>query len=70
MNTSHEDVIIENRDLGEVTHVGKTRLVPEGVKIINPAFDMTPPELVSAIITEKGIIYPPYLENIKKILAT
>ena len=68
MEKGHQDVIIENRDFKEVTHVGQTCIVPEGVKVLNPAFDMTPPELVTAIITEKGIIYPPYLENIKKTL--
>ncbi|MHA1377528.1 MAG: S-methyl-5-thioribose-1-phosphate isomerase [Candidatus Helarchaeota archaeon] len=68
MQTNHEEVIIENRSFKEVTYIGNTRIVPIGVKVINPAFDKTPPNLVSAIITEKGIIYPPYLENIKKLI--
>ncbi|MHA1298713.1 MAG: S-methyl-5-thioribose-1-phosphate isomerase [Candidatus Helarchaeota archaeon] len=67
MKKSYDEVIIEERSPREMTHVGSTCIVPEGVKVINPAFDMTPPELVTAIITEKGIIYPPYLENIKEI---
>ena len=44
------------------------RIVPEGVPVLNPAFDMTPPELVTGIITEKGIIYPPYEQNIQKMI--
>ena len=40
-------------------------LAPEGIGILNPAFDVTSQELISAIITEKGIIYPPYRQNIE-----
>ncbi|MEM2909587.1 MAG: S-methyl-5-thioribose-1-phosphate isomerase [Nitrososphaerota archaeon] len=53
-----EDVVIEFRDEDEVHYVGRTRITPKGVKTINPAFDMTPPELVTAVITEKGIYEP------------
>lgn len=53
-----EDVVIEFRDENEVHYIGRTRITPDGVKVINPAFDMTPPELITAIITEKGIYEP------------
>lgn len=67
MEKNYNEVIIEERDSKEVTHCGEKRIVPEGVNVYNPAFDITPPELVKAIITENGIIKPPYLNNILKI---
>lgn len=60
-----EDVVIEERDQNEVAVINGWRIVPDGVAVINPAFDVTPPELVSAIITERGIIYPPFKENLR-----
>jgi len=63
-----DEVIIEERDSREVKYVGVTQIVPEKVPVYNPAFDMTPPELVTAIITEKGIIKPPYDINIPKMI--
>ncbi len=45
----------------------KKPIAPDKVHVFNPSFDMTPAELVSAIITEKGIIKPPFKENIRKI---
>jgi len=57
---------IEERSPAEITHIKGIRIAPEGVKVRNPAFDVTPNKYISAIITEKGIIYPPYDENIKK----
>lgn len=67
LKTDHKDVVIEERDKREVTHVGSHQITPTGVSVINPAFDITPPEFVTAIITEKGIISPPYEKNINKI---
>ena len=58
-----EDVIIEERDPKEVTDIYGHRIVPEGVPVMNPAFDITPPELISAIITERGVIRPPFKDN-------
>jgi len=59
MSESFEDVKIEQRDSKEVSHVlGKVQIVPEGVNCINYAFDFTPFELVSAVITEDGV-FPP-----------
>lgn len=52
------DTIIEQRDGDEVRYYGGARICPEGTEVINPAFDITPKELVTGIITEKGIIDP------------
>jgi methylthioribose-1-phosphate isomerase len=57
---------IEERPAREVTHVGSTRLAPEGARVRNPAFDVTPNRLVSAIITERGIFRAPYLESLAR----
>jgi methylthioribose-1-phosphate isomerase len=51
---------IEERSDREVTHVGASRLTPEGARIRNPAFDVTPAKYVTAIVTERGIARPPY----------
>ncbi len=51
---------IEERDHAEVTHCGGTQTAPAGVSVWNPAFDVTPAELITAIITEKGVIRPPF----------
>lgn len=59
---------IEERSHREVTHVGDVRIAAEGVKVYNPAFDVTEHELVSAIITEKGIVRPPYSVNLRKMM--
>jgi methylthioribose-1-phosphate isomerase len=67
MKTNAEDVIIEMRKGTEVTGIGDNKTAPDGIGVINPAFDMTPPELISGIITEKGIAKPPYEDSIKKL---
>ena len=53
-----EEAVIEERDPKEVTNVGSERIAPEGVKVLNPAFDITPLEYVDAVITEEGILTP------------
>lgn len=58
---------IEQRTPTEVTHVGNTRIVPEGVSVFNPAFDVTPNEFVTAIVTEQGVARPPYTESLAKL---
>jgi methylthioribose-1-phosphate isomerase len=58
---------IEQRTPTEVTHIGNTRIVPEGVSVFNPAFDVTPNELVTAIVTEVGVARPPYLESLARL---
>jgi methylthioribose-1-phosphate isomerase len=62
-----EDVIIEQRKSSEVTGIGDKKTAPDGIDVINPAFDMTPPELISGIITENGIAKPPFQESIKEL---
>lgn len=59
---------IEEREAREVTHVGPTRLTPEGAKIRNPAFDVTPNRYVTAIITEKGVCRAPYHDSLRALL--
>jgi methylthioribose-1-phosphate isomerase len=54
------DVVIEERSRDEIATIGNRTFVPSAVPVKNPAFDATPMELVSAIITEKGIIRPPF----------
>lgn len=61
------EIPIEERGSDEVTHVGDTQIAPEGMDVYNPAFDVTPHQNVTGIITEKGIIYPPFTEHIKII---
>jgi len=58
---------IEQRDAREVTHIGDSRLVPEGVGVFNPAFDVTPNELVTAIITDVGVARPPFLQSLARL---
>ena len=65
--TDAKDVIIEMRKGTEVTQIGTVRTAPDGVSVINPAFDMTPPELISGIITEKGVATAPYTVSIPKL---
>ena len=56
---------IEERNAREVTHVGGAQLAPAGASVWNPAFDVTPHRLIAGIITERGIVRPPYIEALK-----
>jgi methylthioribose-1-phosphate isomerase len=67
MKSSPQDVIIEQRKGTEVTQIGDKKTAPDGINVINPAFDMTPPELISGIITEAGVVKPPFEESIPKL---
>lgn len=63
---SGEHIPIEQRDPREVTHIfNKTQIAPEGVKVANPAFDVTPARYITAIITEKGAFYPGDIHKMK-----
>lgn len=62
------EIPIEERNPSEVSCRFGVKTVPDGVKIYNPSFDVTPNENITAIITEKGIIFPPFKENLEKIL--
>jgi methylthioribose-1-phosphate isomerase len=55
---------IEQRDPMEVTHIGGVRVVPDGVSVFNPAFDVTPHDFVTAIITDRGVARPPYTQSL------
>jgi methylthioribose-1-phosphate isomerase len=59
------EIPIEQRNPREVSHIFGRPVTPRGVRILNPAFDITDHELVSAIITEKGVITPPFQQNIR-----
>jgi len=62
-----EEVVIEERDEREVLYIEGRRIAPRGAKALNPAFDVTPPDLVSYIITEKGIYRPMELRELSSI---
>lgn len=62
-----DDIPIEERTPAEVTHVQGRRITPDGVKVKNPAFDVTPNELVTAIITEAGVVKGGYERGLKKL---
>ncbi|MHB8156013.1 MAG: S-methyl-5-thioribose-1-phosphate isomerase [Desulfocucumaceae bacterium] len=64
---SGQEIPIEERSPEEVTHIGGVRLAPEGVKVWNPAFDVTPAALVRAIITDRGVLTAPYEKAIKEL---
>jgi methylthioribose-1-phosphate isomerase len=62
---SGSEIPIEERDPKEVSHLFGRAVSPAGVRVLNPAFDVTPNELVSSFITEKGVITPPFKQNIR-----
>jgi methylthioribose-1-phosphate isomerase len=63
-----EEIPIEQRDPEEVTHLGDQPLAPEGVHAAYPAFDVTPHGLVTAIITERGIVEQPYEKELRRLV--
>ncbi len=67
LKSNPKDVIIEQRKATEVTQIGGRKTAPDDIEVINPAFDMTPPELITGIITEAGIVKQPFEESIKKL---
>ena len=69
MATKHGDEIeIEERPASEITHVRKCQIKPDDVEVGTPAFDVTPSKYITAIITERGVIYPPFEENLAKLM--
>ncbi|MGI6574428.1 MAG: S-methyl-5-thioribose-1-phosphate isomerase [bacterium] len=62
--SSGKDIPIEERDPQEVTHINGHPIAPAGIDVFNPAFDITPARYITGIITEKGLIQPPYLQSI------
>jgi methylthioribose-1-phosphate isomerase len=61
-----DQIPIEERDGREITHIGSSRLTPEGAHIRNPAFDVTPHRYIAGIITEKGIVRPPFADGLRR----
>jgi methylthioribose-1-phosphate isomerase len=64
---SGDEIPIEERDEREVTHIKDNQLAPDGVAVRNPAFDVTPNELIAAIITDRGIARAPYVESLRAL---
>lgn len=62
-----DEIPIEERDAREVTHIKEHQLSPDGVSVRNPAFDVTPNQLITAIITDKGVVRAPYTESLKAL---
>ncbi len=67
--SSGDQIPIEQRPPAEVTHVFGVAVAPEGVRVENPAFDVTPHRYVTAIVTERGVARPPYTESLRQLLA-
>ena len=59
-----ERIPIEQRSPREVTHIGDRSIAPDGIEVSNPAFDVTPHRYIAAIITEKRVARPPYVETL------
>ncbi|HXN84435.1 MAG TPA: S-methyl-5-thioribose-1-phosphate isomerase, partial [Candidatus Binataceae bacterium] len=64
---SGDQIPIEERSGLELTEFGGKQVAPKGIATFNPAFDVTPNDLVTAIITERGVAYPPYTESLKAL---
>jgi methylthioribose-1-phosphate isomerase len=62
------DIPIEERSPEELTQIGGTPLAPRGVRVFHPAFDVTPNRLITAIVTERGVVRPPYRKNLARLV--
>ena len=69
LSRTHDEVKIEERGAEEVFMIRGRRIAPKGVPVANPAFDITPPDLVTSIITERGILESPFEESIVRVMA-
>ncbi len=63
-----DEIPIEERDGDEVRYVGRVKIAPDGIRVYNPAFDITPNSLITGIITEKGIITRPFFRKLKRLI--
>jgi methylthioribose-1-phosphate isomerase len=63
-----DDIPIEERDALEVTHVRECQVAPDGVQVLNVAFDVTPHRYVTGIVTENGIAYPPFKQSLRRMV--
>jgi methylthioribose-1-phosphate isomerase len=68
LRRTHDQVAIEERPSDEVAKIRGRRIAPKGVPVANPAFDMTPPELITAIVSDKGVIKSPVQDNIAAVI--
>ena len=66
--TNGDQIPIEQRAAEEVTHVQGVHVAPDGTTVENPAFDVTPNRYVTAIVTERGVAIPPYVESLRKLV--
>ena len=69
LTKTHDQVPIEERGAEEVVEIRGVRIAPKGVPVANPAFDMTPPELVDSMITDRGLVRPPFGDNIVRLMS-
>ena len=69
LGRTHDQVTIEERGADEVVQIRGRRIAPKGVPVYNPVFDMTPPELVASMITERGLLQAPFEENIPRMMS-
>src|SRR5437870_3483639 len=67
MATDPSMVVIEERNQREVLYVAGRRVAPRNVEALNPAFDVTPPELVTGIVTDRGIVGPPFVDSLRSM---
>ncbi|HYU56162.1 MAG TPA: S-methyl-5-thioribose-1-phosphate isomerase [Candidatus Dormibacteraeota bacterium] len=67
MATDPSMVVIEERNQREVLYVAGRRVAPRGVEALNPAFDITPPELVTSIVTDRGVAGPPFVDSLRSL---
>ena len=65
----HEEITIEERSFDEVVKIRGRRIAPKGVPVSNPAFDSTPPELITAIFSDRGTIEQPLATNISRVIS-
>ena len=68
LKRTHDQIVIEERAYDEVVQVRGRRIAPKGVAVANPAFDKTPPDLVSGIITDRGLIESPVEDKILSVI--
>jgi methylthioribose-1-phosphate isomerase len=67
MKSDASRVVIEERDQREVLYFNGKRVGPRGVEAMNPAFDITPPELVTGIVTDRGVAGPPFVDSLRSL---
>jgi methylthioribose-1-phosphate isomerase len=65
---SGEDIPIEERSAREITHIGSVQITPDDIMVANPAFDVTPAQYITAIITDRGVATPPYQKSLTALI--